>query len=178
MRRLCVVLAVVAAALATLPDARAAHISSLSVAPRAGHPAQLDLVARLRTSSAGAQVAFFVVSTEFGQPHQVPIGVAAVGKDGTARLGYLPTWSGEQQFIAKLSAEGANATSATAEYRVTASTPGLLYAGANPERPLASVGHVFLDIILAVVASVWLSLLVTLALALGRLPRLTGETAD
>jgi hypothetical protein len=178
MKRLCAFLAIVAAALVTLPGAQAAHVSTLSIAPRVGHPAQLSLVARLASSSAGARVAFFVVSKEFGEARPVPIGVAAVGKDGTARIGYSPTWSGEQRFIAKLSAKGANAPSATAEYRVRASTPGPLYAGANPGRPLASVGHVFLDIVLAVVAAVWLSLLVTLALAFGRLPRLAGERAD
>ncbi|HEY6032107.1 MAG TPA: hypothetical protein VIU44_16170 [Gaiellaceae bacterium] len=128
--------------------------------------------------SAGERVAFFVVSKEFGPARSVPIGVAKAGAAGAARIAYTPTWSGAQQFIVKLARPGAGAPSATAEYRVTASKPGPLSAGANPPRPLASVGRVFLAVTLTVVALVWLSLSITLALAFGRLPQLDGAEKD
>ena len=125
-------------------------------------------------ASAGEPVAFYVVSKEFGSAQNVPIGVTKAGADGTARTAYTPTWSGAQQFVVKLARPGTGATSATAEYRVIAFKPGPLSAGANPPRPLASVGHVFLAVILTIVALIWLSLLITLALAFGRLPRLAS----
>lgn len=174
MRRALLLALAVLAALGAAPLARAAGGSSLSVAARAGGPARLALVARLHGASRGATVAFFVVSREFGDPRNVPIGVAKVGASGTARIDYRPTWSGVQQFVAKL----AGGPTATAAYRVAAAAPGPLHDTANPGRPLASVGHVFLDVILSVAALVWLSLAVTLVLAFARLPRLAGEGTD
>ena len=163
----------VAAVLGGGSPAAAGSGARLTVAPKPGDRPRLTLVAHL-PGSAGEPVAFFVVSREFGSARNVPIGVTKAGKDGTARLTYVPTWTGAQQFIGKLARPGARASSATAEYRVTSSKPGPLTAGANPPRPLASVGHVFLTVILMIVALIWLSLLFTLALAFGRLPRLAG----
>ncbi|HET7354434.1 MAG TPA: hypothetical protein VFJ11_10350 [Gaiellaceae bacterium] len=163
----------VTAVLAGGSPAAAGGGASLTVAPKPGDPTRLTLVAHL-PGSAGEPVAFFVVSKEFGSARNVPIGVTRAGADGTARMTYTPTWSGTQQFVVKLARPGARARSATAEYRVTASKPGPLSAGANPPRPLASVGHVFLTVILTIVTLIWLSLLITLALAFGRLPRLAG----
>lgn len=153
---------------------------TLSVAARPHHPAELTLVSRLGSSSdkRGRSVAFFVVSTEFGQHRDVPIGTAETAADGTASVRYKPTWSGTEQFVAKLTGPGAQVPAATASYRVTASTPGLLSAGANPARPLAAVGHVFLDVILTIVALVWLGLIITLVLAIGWMPRLAGGGID
>lgn len=151
---------------------------TLSVTARAHHPAELTLVSRLGSGERGRSVAFFVVSTEFGPPRNVPIGTAATAANGTASIGYRPTWSGEEQFVAELTGPGARVPPATASYRVTASTPGLLSVGANPARPLASVGRVFLAVILTVVALVWLGLIITLVLAIGWMPRLAGRGVD
>lgn len=145
---------------------------SLSVAPRAGAPAELALVAR--GSRAGAAVAFFVVSTEFKRA-RVPIGVAKAASDGTARIRYTPTWSGTEQFVARLAELPTGGPEATVSYRVTASVAGPLAADANPGRPLASVGHTFLTVILTLVGLVWLTLIAMLALAIGWLPRLATE---
>jgi hypothetical protein len=171
--RRALLLILVTAALGGGSPAAAGSGSSLTVAPKPGDPTRLTLMAHL-PGSAGEPVAFFVVSKEFGPARKVPIGVATAGADGRARIAYRPTWSGAQQFVVKLARPGTGARSATAAYRVTASTPGPLSAGANPPRPLASVGHVFLTVILTIVALIWLSLFITLSLAFGRLPRLAG----
>ncbi len=181
------VLVAVTAAAAGLFGATASHASSsaashaltLSIAARPQHPATLILVARLPGSSkrAGRTIAFFVVSREFQQPLNIPIGTAETAADGSARLSYKPTWSGEEAFVAKLVGPAPHVRAATARYRVTASTPGPLAAAANPGRPLASVGHVFLGVILTVAALVWLSLIITLAITFGWMPRLAGDHA-
>lgn len=160
--------------------AASSSVLTLTVAPRPRHPNQLTLVARLHRSAArGAKtIAFFVVSTEFKQPANVPIGTAETGASGTAQLTYTPTWRGEERFVAKLTGSGAHVPAATVAYRVAASAPGPLDAVANPGWPLASVGKVFLDTILAVVAFVWLGLIVTLAVAFGWMPRLAGRGID
>jgi hypothetical protein len=170
-------LVLVAAAFGAASPATAGSGATLAVAPKPGDPTRLTLVAHL-PGSAGERVAFFVVSNEFGSARRVPIGVATARADGAARIAYTPTWSGAQQFVVKLARPRAVAPSATAEYRVSASRPGPLAAGANPTRPLASVGHVFLAVILTVVALVWLSLSITLALAFGRLPQLGAAERD
>ena len=170
-------IAALAAALACATGAEAAAAPTLAVAALPGHPGQLSLVAHL-PGAAGRSIAFFVVSTEFKQPRDVPIGTAETAAGGTARIVYRPTWSGEERFVARLATPGVHAAQATAVYRVTASAPGPLYAGANPGRPLASVGQLFLDVILGLVALVWLSLGVTLAIAIGWLPRLARESVE
>jgi hypothetical protein len=81
------------AALAS-PSRNHRTVLTLSVAPRAHHPAQLTLVSHLQRSSGdmgGKTVAFFVVSTEFKTPIDVPIGTAETTADGSARLDYVPT---------------------------------------------------------------------------------------
>jgi hypothetical protein len=170
-------LILVAAALGVASPVAAGSGASLQVAPKPGDPTRLILVAHL-PRSAGKPVAFFVVSREFGPARKVPIGVAKASADAAARIAYRPTWSGPQQFVAQLARPGSGAPSATAKYRVTVSKPGPLAASANPPRPLASVGHNFLIVILTVVALVWLSLFITLALAFGRLPQLAGAEKD
>ena len=170
-------LVLVTAALGAASPVAAGGGASLVVAPKPGDPSRLTLVAHL-PGSAGEPVAFFVVSKEFGSARKVPIGVAKVGTDGVARVAYTPTWGGAQQFVVKPARPSAGAPSATAEYRVTASKPGPLFASANPPRPLASVGHSFLLVILTVVVLVWSTLFMTLALAFGRLPRLAGAEKD
>lgn len=177
MRR-ALLLAAVAATLGLPALAQAGGGASLSVAVKSVASPRLVLVARLNGSSPGEQVAFFVASREFGPVRQVPIGVAEVGPNGAARILYTPTWSGEQQFRATLARPDTHRPAVTANYRVAQSTPGPLSTNANPHRPLASVGHVFLDAILTAVALVWLSLFVTLALAFGRLPQLAGEGTE
>lgn len=148
---------------------------TLSATPRPHHPAQLTLAARLHGSSApgGKTVAFFVVSRAFEQSVDVPIGTARTAADGSAKIQYSPTWNGRQRFVAKL--EGGDGVQATADYRVTASAPGPLFGSANPDAPLASVGSVFLHVILTVVALVWLSLIVVLVVAFARMPRLANR---
>jgi hypothetical protein len=145
---------------------------TLRVVPRPNHPAELTLVSHVRQGShgvGGKTVAFFVVSTEFKNPINVPLGTAETAANGTARLTYAPTWRGEERFVAQLTSPHVEAT---VSQRVVASTPGPLAAAANPARPLASVGRVFLDVILAVVAAIWLSLIAVVALTAGRMPRL------
>ena len=155
-------------------------VLTLSVASRPPNPTDLTLVSRLQSSSGtgGKSVAFFVVSTEFKQPKDVPIGTAKTAADGTASVRYKPTWSGKEQFVAKLTSSGTHVPAASAYYRVVSSTPGPLFAGANPARPLSSVGHIFLRVILTSVALIWLGLIIMLVLAVGWMPRLAGRGID
>lgn len=160
-------------------SAAAPNSLTLSIVVRPHHPTTLILTSRLRSSSkrAGRSIAFFVVSREFGQPMNIRIGTAETAANSRAKITYKPTWAGEETFVAKLVGPGPHVRAATAHYRVTASAPGPLAATANPGRPLASVGHVFLDVILAVAAFVWLSLVAMLAIAFGWMPRLASGTA-
>ncbi len=178
-RALVATAALLAAALPSSALAAAAPGLSLSVAPRPHHAGELRLVSRLEGSGkGGTSVSFFVVSTEFGKPLEVPIGAARTKADGTASVDYAPTWSGRETFVARLAGPGEHPPQATASYRVATSTAGPLAAGANPGRPLASVGGPFLDVILTLVGLVWLSLAAVLAAAFGWLPRLAGRGAD
>jgi hypothetical protein len=129
-------------------------------------------------SGNGAEsVAFFVVTTQFGQDQNVPIGSAKIEADGTASIIYTPTWSGEQQFVARLTGSpAANAPTATAHYRVTADALGPLYAAANPPRPFAFLGHLFIGALLTIVVLVWLTLIVTLLVVVRGLPRLAQRS--
>lgn len=165
------------AALGAASPAPADSGASLAVTPKPRDPGRLTLVAHL-PGTAGKSIAFFVVSKEFGPARKVPIGVAKAGPDDAARIAYTPTWSGVQQFVVEPARPHARAPSATAQYRVTAFKPGPLSASANPPRPLASVGNDFLIVILTVVALVWLSLFITLALAFGWMPHLAGAEKD
>ena len=155
-------------------------VLTLSVASRPPNPTDLTLVSRLQSSSGtgGKTVAFFVVSTEFEKARELPIGTAKTAADGTASVRYKPTWSGKEQFVAKLTSAGTHVPAATAYYRVVSSTPGPLFAGANPARPLSSVGHIFLRVILTTVALVWLGLIIMLVLAVAWMPRLAGRGID
>jgi hypothetical protein len=155
-------------------------VLTLSVASRPPNPTDVTLVSRLQSSSGngGKTVAFFVVSTEFEKARELPIGTAKTAADGTASVRYKPTWSGKEQFVAKLTSSGTHVPAASAYYRVVSSTPGPLFAGANPARPLSSVGHIFLRVILTSVALIWLGLIIMLVLAVGWMPRLAGRGID
>ncbi len=155
---------------------------SLSVAPSATSQGSLTLTSQVEgeSSLSGHSVSFFVVSKEFGNPVNVPIGTATIGSAGTASVTYKPTWSGETQFVVKLPGASAKTTvTATSSYAVATYTPGPLYSGANPKRPLSAVGHVFVASALTLVALVWLTLITFLVLARWRLPQLAeGRRAD
>jgi hypothetical protein len=123
-------------------------------------------------------IAFFVVSEQFGQPLEVGLGSVAVDKNGDASLEYAPTWSGEQQFVARLEGmDPKDAPAANASYNVTDAAMGPLAAAANPARPFLFMGMPFLGALLGLVAIVWLTLLITLAVVIRRLPRLADRTA-
>lgn len=170
-------LMLVTAALSAASPAAGDNGASLAVAPKPGDRARLTLVAHL-PGSAGKPVAFFVVSKEFASARKVRIGVAKAGTDNAAQIAYTPTWAGVQHFVVELAHPRARAPSAIAQYNVTAFKPGPLSASANPPRPLASVGNRFLTAILTLVALVWLSLFITLALAFGWMPRLAGAEKE
>ena len=159
----------------------------LQVAPRPDKPEALTLTANLTggTPPAGSAIAFYVVTTEFGQEMELSIGSADLARNGSASVGYTPTWAGSQKFVAKLIADGGSApttggapsaVTATATYTVTGSPVGPLYAGANAPRPFSPIGRVFLTALLTTVALVWLTLLTVLVRVFIRLPKL-AETS-
>lgn len=170
------------AAAAGKPRANAASASTarpptltLSVAPGQGKSVNLTLTAYLKggPSNSSGSVAFFVVDPEFSQGVDVAIGTARAATGGAASISYQPTWSGKEQFVAKVtSGLDGDTPSATAYYSVAASSPGPLYATANLTRPASSLGHVFVGTLLVIVALVWLTLISTLLLVARRLPRL------
>lgn len=148
---------------------------TLTVTTQPSNPVNLVLTTRLQgDSSVGTRsVEFFVVSTEFGQDRNVPIGVATLGKDGSASIIYTPTWSGETRFVVRLAgAPAKDAPTATAMYNVPAGAAGPLYSAANPARPFAFMGQAFQAVLLGVVVLVWLTLTVTLVVVVRGLPRL------
>ena len=151
---------------------------TLKVAPRPGTPGTLLLTSHLEGDSSGGDrsITFFVVTTEFGQGQDVPIGTATIAAHGAASISYKPTWSGKEQFVAKLSANppGAPTPMATSYYRVTVSAPGPLDATANPARPLAFIGHIFLGMVLTILVLIWLGLITMLVVVARRMPRLAG----
>lgn len=162
-------------ALAATPAPAAPPTSmALSVAPGSAGSSTLTLVSQLEGGSSlgGRTISFFVVTKEFGNSLDVPIGTAKTASDGTASVTYKPTWSGSQPFVAKLAGAAAGtALSATTSYTVAAFSPGPLYSTSNPSRPLSSVGHIFVAAALALVALVWLTLISFLVMAGRLLPR-------
>lgn len=153
-------------------------LATLTVEPKPGPSANLVLTAHFTgsASNAGGSVAFFVVTKEFGKDLNVPIGTAKTSQDGAATINYAPTWNGKEQFVATLTSglSGTATPTATSYHRVTASAPGPLYATANPLRPFSFLGHVFVGMILTMVALIWLTLIGILVLLACRLPRLAG----
>jgi hypothetical protein len=161
------------------PAAAAPPFLTLTVATPTDHALVLTLTSRLEgvPHPAGKAVTFFVLSTEFGR-HEVKIATARTAADGRAAVRYHPTWSGDERFVARVRGVGARVRAATASYSVVVSRPGPLAARANPGRPLASVGNVFLDTALTAVAVVWLVLIGMLVAAFAWMPRLAGRGTD
>lgn len=153
---------------------------TLSVSQSSSSSNSLKLTSQVASNAQikGQQVSFFVVTKEFTKTSlDVPIGSATTGSNGTASITYKPTWTGNQDFVAKLTTTGTKtAVTATASYDVLATTPGPLYSASNPARPLSRVGHFFVGSALAIVAIVWLTLITFLILAKARLPRLAGDS--
>ncbi len=153
---------------------------TLTVTRAADNPKDLVLSSHLTGAAkdSSPSIAFFVVSDEFGQPLEVSLGSVEVDKNGDASLEYAPTWSGEQQFVARLAGmDRETAPSANASYNVTDRAVGPLAAAANPARPFLFMGMPFLGALLGLVALVWLTLIVTLGAVIRRLPRLADRTA-
>jgi hypothetical protein len=161
---------------------------TLFVAPKHGDSQALILKSHIAGGGVetGKSVCFFVVTTQFGKADDVLIGTATVSDTTpTPDLVYEPTWTGTQEFVAKLStgirpcaattAPRPTATSAdpsaTVHYRVVTSTSGPLEAKANPQRPLSVIGKVFGGSALFVVAAIWAMLLAFLGLVALRLRR-------
>jgi hypothetical protein len=147
----------------------------LSVAADTARPGSLVLTVQVPPTSvsAGATVAFFVVTKEFGSDTEVPIETADLSKSGVVGIGYKPTWNGQQTFtVHVLSAAGATSGSARAGFDVSDGSPGPLNSVANHPRPFSTEGAVFLAGLLSAVALVWLALIATLVRVVIRLPKL------
>lgn len=182
IRPLAAAAAIAAACISVAPVAAgaAAPTVTLTVAPAPGNAQHLLLSSHLAGAAKDSpqSIAFFVVSEQFGQPVEVLLGSESVDKDGDASLEYAPTWSGEQEFVARLAGmDPEDAPAANATYDVTAAAVGPLAAGANPTRPFLFMGMPFLAALLGLVAVVWLTLIVTLVVVVRRLPRLADRVA-
>ena len=115
-----------------------------------------------RRPLADAAVSFFQLSTEFGpQGHLVPLGSASTGTNGTAQFSYRPTANGSQQFTAKY-AGTPNAGPSTATTTITITAAHSAYQPA-PRKPLAGLGKVTANTLLAIVAAIWLILIAQIA---------------
>ena len=154
------------------PSAAPTGVVKLSVKQSADKPEQLVLTSRVQgaAGTAGRSVTFYVVTRQFGDERTVPIGSADLERDGTASVTYRPTWNGDQRFVAHLDGDPATAPSGSASYQVTASTEGPYYPLANQPRPFGPLGRVFVDVLLATVALVWLTLVLTVVRVARGLP--------
>ncbi|MDA8209369.1 MAG: polysulfide reductase NrfD [Actinomycetota bacterium] len=142
---------------------------SLAVAQVTQGKATLSLTA---TGSPGQQVDFYVKTTTFSTGGLMQIG-SATATNGIAKITYLPTWTGEETFVAQaLGAGGTIAGSATEAYKVTLDPAGLPKSVYEYTRPMDGVGVNLVRTLLAIAAAVWIVLLGTLLIVVVRVPRL------
>lgn len=103
------------------------------------------------------EIRFRQASDVFGaKAPYVPIGTAVTDGKGVASITYKSTVAGQQRFAAAYAGD-ARAGAATAATVVTVRTAYPAYAAAPP-KGLEHVGSVTVDVLLAVVAAVWLTL--------------------
>ncbi|MDA8115992.1 MAG: polysulfide reductase NrfD [Actinomycetota bacterium] len=142
---------------------------SLAVAQVTQGKATLSLTA---TGSPGQQVDFYVKTTTFSTGGLMQIG-SATATNGIAKITYLPTWTGEETFVAQaLGAGGTIAGSATEAYKVILDPAGLPKSVYEYTRPMDGVGVNLVRTLLAIAAAVWIVLLGTLLIVVVRVPRL------
>lgn len=122
---------------------------------------------------AGTAVSLFVVTHEFSSSGLMQVGSATTDATGVATATYLPTWTGEEQFVAKVAGpDGSVAGTASATYNVLVDPPGLPTSVYEYQRPLNTTGHWVVVTLLSIVAIVWVLLLGSLALVVLRMPQL------
>ncbi|HEY8651671.1 MAG TPA: NrfD/PsrC family molybdoenzyme membrane anchor subunit [Dermatophilaceae bacterium] len=116
---------------------------------------------------ADAPVAFLFSTTEFGTPARlVPLGSITTDKTGIARLTlggdadhlYRPTANGPQEFVATY-APTPEANPVTSSTTVNVTVARSAYHPAHP-KALAGVGNVLIVALFAIVAAIWLTLIV------------------
>ncbi|MDA8274705.1 MAG: polysulfide reductase NrfD [Actinomycetota bacterium] len=161
---------------ATPAGAPAATPVTLAVAPVAAGKATLALRATVGTTAApgtGDAVTFSVVSHEFAGSGLMQVGTATTDAAGIAQVDYVPTWTGQEQFVARVVGPGGSvAASATTTYTVTVDPPGLPKSIYEYQRPLTTTGHWVVVTLLTIVAIIWVLLLGSLTLVVVRMPRL------
>ena len=141
----------------------------LAVAQVTPGKATLSLVA---SGSPGQKVDFYVQTATFSTGGLMEIGSASA-TNGSAEITYLPTWTGEEIFVARaLGAGGSVAGSATQAYKVTLDPAGLPKSVYEYTRPMDGVGVNLVRTLLAIAAAVWIVLLGTLLVVAVRIPRL------
>ncbi|MDA8261373.1 MAG: polysulfide reductase NrfD [Actinomycetota bacterium] len=124
------------------------------------------------SGSPGQKVDFYVKTTTFSTDGMMQIG-SAVASNGVAEVTYLPTWTGEETFVAQaLGAGGTVAGSATQTYKVTIDPAGLPKSVYEYTRPMDGVGVNLVRTLLGIAAAVWILLLGTLVLVAVRMPRM------
>jgi|GEM_PF-452274 len=116
---------------------------------------------------AGAPVAFFFNTTQFGTPARpVPLGSVTTDKTGVAELIlggdanhlYRPTATGPQEFGATFTptTAGAKPISSTVSVNITVARSAYTPA---PPKPLAGLGNGLILALFAIVAAIWLTLI-------------------
>ncbi len=142
---------------------------SLSVNQITPGKATLSLTA---SGSPGQKVDFYVKTSTFSTGGMMQIG-SATASNGVAEVTYLPTWTGEETFVAQaLGAGGTIAGSATQTYKVTIDPAGLPKSVYEYTRPLDGVGVNLVRTLLGIAALVWILLLGTLVMVVVRVPRM------
>ena len=116
---------------------------------------------------AGAPVAFFFNTTQFGTPARpVPLGSVTTDKTGVARLIlggdashlYRPTTTGPQEFGATFKPTTADAKPISSTVSVNITVARSAYTPAPP-KPLAGLGKGLVLAIFTIVAAIWLTLI-------------------
>lgn len=110
-------------------------------------------------SPAGTQVSFSVHLSQFAGAPLLTLGTATTDAAGVASLAYRPTWTGHQALVATAAnAAGTTVASATASFAATSATHP--FAGTvQAVRPDGVIGRWAAGVLLAIVATLWVTLI-------------------
>ncbi len=110
-------------------------------------------------SLAGAAVSFSVHLNEFSGAPLLTLGTSITNAAGVATLTYRPTWTGHQAFVAT-AANAAGTTLASATTSFAATRAAHPFAGTvQAVRPDGVIGQWVVGVLLALVATVWVTLI-------------------
>lgn len=148
-------------AAAALPAAAAmgATLSLTSATPASQRGVELSAQVNAgSTPLSGVTVNFYVHLDEFSGAPELLIGTANTGPTGDATVTYQPTWAGTQRFVAT-AVDATGAPLATSALTVQAARTDPFAGPVESLRPDGLIGRWVVVVLLALVISVWITLL-------------------